>query len=93
MNIDELFEKAKDMHLKDGGKKIQFKMINPPANIFLLIGLLAILIVASWILYWRLDMLEVVMPLLRAFTITWFVLLILSLISLFLFLIIYKEDN
>lgn len=33
MNIDELFEKAKDMHLKDGGKKIQFKMINPPANI------------------------------------------------------------
>lgn len=33
MNIDELFEKAKDMHLKDGGKKIQFKMINPPVNV------------------------------------------------------------
>lgn len=62
-------------------------------GLFLLIGLLAILIVASWILYWRLDMLEVAMPLLRAFTITWFVLLVLSLIPLFLFLIIYKEDN
>lgn len=62
-------------------------------HLFLLIGLLAILIIVTWILYWRLDMLEVAMPRLYAFTITWFVLFILSLIPLFLFLNVFKEDN